>query len=226
VEHQIGARVRERQSNALAHPVGGPGHEHRSSSDLHTGNANRLRERERSEGLIYPTVAHGPALRPQSECPDRPAALGYIVDAFAGWEPADQRALDEATLELEAAGYAVKPSAEAERSVRRVSGLIHATDPGGLPIEIFWGSILDHEAFNSPMGRSGLGYALDRHHALGIPISMDLGKHPNDEMVSFYSRSPSGFDVEIGCGGRLIDDATWTVAEITKPSLWGHRSPK
>jgi hypothetical protein len=54
---------------------------------------------------------------------------------------------------------------------------------------------------------------------------MDLGKHPNDEMVSFYSRSPSGFDVDIGCGGRRGDDATWTVTEITKPSLWGHRRP-
>jgi len=69
-----------------------------------------------------------------------------------------------------------------------------------------------------------VGYALDRTRDGGIPISMDLGKHPNDEMVSFYSRSPSGFDVEIGCGGRLVDDATWTVSEITKPSLWGHRS--
>jgi 2,3-dihydroxybiphenyl 1,2-dioxygenase len=70
-----------------------------------------------------------------------------------------------------------------------------------------------------------VGRALDRHRDLGIPLSTDLGKHPNDEMVSFYSRSPSGFDVEIGCGGRLVDDATWTVVEITKPSLWGHRSP-
>ena len=35
---------------------------------------------------------------------------------------------------------------------------------------------------------------------------MDLGKHPNDEMVSFYSRSPSGFDVEFGFGGRLVDE--------------------
>jgi 3,4-dihydroxy-9,10-secoandrosta-1,3,5(10)-triene-9,17-dione 4,5-dioxygenase len=70
-----------------------------------------------------------------------------------------------------------------------------------------------------------VGYALDRHHHLKIPISMGLGRHPNDEMVSFYSRSPSGFDVEIGCGGRLIDDTTWTVTEITKASLWGHHPP-
>ncbi len=71
-----------------------------------------------------------------------------------------------------------------------------------------------------------VGEALQRHHDTGTPISMDLGKHPNDEMVSFYSRSPSGFDVEFGFGGRLIDDSTWTVGEITKPSLWGHRTPQ
>jgi 2,3-dihydroxybiphenyl 1,2-dioxygenase len=71
-----------------------------------------------------------------------------------------------------------------------------------------------------------VGAALQRHHDTGTPISMDLGKHPNDEMVSFYSRSPSGFDVEFGFGGRLVDDSTWIVGEITKPSLWGHRRPE
>lgn len=70
-----------------------------------------------------------------------------------------------------------------------------------------------------------VGAALQRHHDAGLPISMDLGKHPNDEMVSFYSTSPSGFDVEFGFGGRLIDESTWVVGEITMPSLWGHRTP-
>jgi len=70
-----------------------------------------------------------------------------------------------------------------------------------------------------------VGYTLDRHHETGAPISMDLGRHTNDKMVSFYSRSPSGFDVEFGYDGLLIDETTWTVTEITKPSLWGHRQP-
>lgn len=70
-----------------------------------------------------------------------------------------------------------------------------------------------------------VGYALDRHLDADAPISMGLGKHTNDHMVSFYSRSPSGFDVEFGCGGRLVDERTWTVTEITKPSFWGHRPP-
>ncbi len=68
-----------------------------------------------------------------------------------------------------------------------------------------------------------VGYTLDRHQEANVPISMSLGKHTNDHMVSFYSRSPSGFDVEFGCGGLLIDETTWTVTEITKPSFWGHR---
>lgn len=222
--------------------------------------------------------------------------------AYAGWEFADERALDLAIAELEAAGHPVRPSSPEQRAARLVSGLAFTTDPSGFSLELFWGPTLDHERFRPPHGGSGfvagdlglghivlgtpnssaavefytdvmgfrvsdfwrpsgaevvflhcnprhhslalapgdepalyhfmfetrtlddVGYALDRHHDLGIPISTDLGKHPNDEMVSFYSRSPSGFDVEIGCGGRLVDDATWTVSEITKPSLWGHRS--
>ncbi len=70
-----------------------------------------------------------------------------------------------------------------------------------------------------------VGYALDRQIDAGTTIMAGLGKHTNDHMVSFYSRTPSGFEVEFGCGGRQIDDATWTVTEITKPSFWGHRPP-
>ena len=70
-----------------------------------------------------------------------------------------------------------------------------------------------------------VGYTLDRHQDSDTPISMGIGKHTNDRMVSFYSRSPSGFDVEFGFGGLLVDEATWTVTEITEPSFWGHRPP-
>lgn len=70
-----------------------------------------------------------------------------------------------------------------------------------------------------------VGYALDRCDASGVPITEGLGKHTNDHMVSFYSRSPSGFDVEFGCGGIRVDDATWTVSAVTKPSFWGHKRP-
>ena len=70
-----------------------------------------------------------------------------------------------------------------------------------------------------------VGYTLDRHDDTQTPISMGIGKHTHDRMVSFYSRSPSGFDVEFGFGGLLVDESDWTVTQITKPSLWGHRPP-
>jgi 2,3-dihydroxyethylbenzene 1,2-dioxygenase len=35
-----------------------------------------------------------------------------------------------------------------------------------------------------------------------IPVATQLGKHANDHMFSFYLRTPSGFQIEYGCGGR------------------------
>nr|AMK59213.1 2,3-dihydroxybiphenyl dioxygenase [uncultured bacterium UPO45] len=55
------------------------------------------------------------------------------------------------------------------------------------------------------------------------PITMNLGKHTNDHMVSFYLRTPSGFAVEYGWGAREVDDATWQVQVHTAGSIWGHQ---
>ena len=54
-------------------------------------------------------------------------------------------------------------------------------------------------------------------------IATTLGRHTNDFMTSFYSRTPSGFLVEYGWGGRSIDPDSWKPVEMTYgPSLWGH----
>lgn len=68
-----------------------------------------------------------------------------------------------------------------------------------------------------------VGRAYDRFLAGGLPISQTLGRHPNDLMFSFYGRTPSGFDVEFGWGGREVDDATWEARTYDALSLWGHR---
>ena len=47
-------------------------------------------------------------------------------------------------------------------------------------------------------------------------------------MISFYMQSPSGFNVEFGCNGLMIDDDTWVVSEwsgrgeiwVTPASSW------
>jgi 2,3-dihydroxybiphenyl 1,2-dioxygenase len=57
----------------------------------------------------------------------------------------------------------------------------------------------------------------------GIPIAIDLGRHMNDHMVSFYMANPSGFAIEYGWGARTIDDTTWQIEHYTTvDSLWGH----
>ena len=54
-------------------------------------------------------------------------------------------------------------------------------------------------------------------------IGVTLGRHINDEVTSFYSNSPSGFMVEYGWGGRVIDVDGWQPQEVTwGPSMWGH----
>jgi len=60
----------------------------------------------------------------------------------------------------------------------------------------------------------------------GVPITSTMGRHTNDRMTSFYMQTPSGFQVEYGHGGRLIDDGHWEVKHHRSPSLWGHRSPE
>lgn len=68
-----------------------------------------------------------------------------------------------------------------------------------------------------------VGMAYDRARAAGAPIVLELGHHPNDRMFSFYVQTPSGFAVEVGCGGIVIDDDSWKVVTYSQLSDWGHK---
>jgi 3,4-dihydroxy-9,10-secoandrosta-1,3,5(10)-triene-9,17-dione 4,5-dioxygenase len=67
-----------------------------------------------------------------------------------------------------------------------------------------------------------VGRALDRCSRRGAPVSASLGRHANDLMVSFYVRTPGGFDIEYGTDGLLVDDSAWVTRQTTAVSLWGH----
>lgn len=49
-----------------------------------------------------------------------------------------------------------------------------------------------------------------------------LGRHTNDKMLSMYLRSPSGFGIEYGVGGIIVDDATWIPRVYSEAHYWGH----
>jgi len=68
-----------------------------------------------------------------------------------------------------------------------------------------------------------VGYAFDRCEKRGVQLVKTIGRHSNDHMVSFYARTPGGFEVEYGWDGLQIDPASWTAGRLESPSLWGHR---
>jgi len=68
-----------------------------------------------------------------------------------------------------------------------------------------------------------VGLAYDRVLKAGLPVISTPGHHPNDHMYSFYVRTPSGFGLEYGWGGLVIDDHDWSVKNYSKLSDWGHK---
>ena len=67
-----------------------------------------------------------------------------------------------------------------------------------------------------------VGLCLDRALRRKVPMSATLGRHVNDLMLSFYMKTPGGFDIEFGCEGSKVDDDDWIARESTAVSLWGH----
>ncbi|HUR51911.1 MAG TPA: VOC family protein [Mycobacteriales bacterium] len=68
-----------------------------------------------------------------------------------------------------------------------------------------------------------VGMALDRLYRRKFPLSSTLGRHTNDNMVSFYVGTPGGFDIELGWDGKRISEDGYTAEDITADSTWGHR---
>lgn len=67
-----------------------------------------------------------------------------------------------------------------------------------------------------------VGLCLDRALRKKVKMSATLGRHVNDEMLSFYMKTPGGFDIEFGCEGLEVEDENWIARESTAVSLWGH----
>lgn len=68
-----------------------------------------------------------------------------------------------------------------------------------------------------------VGRALDRVHEHGVPMAMTLGKHVNDDMISFYVMTPGNFIIEIGWGAPPKQWEDELFFETTRGSHWGHR---
>ena len=68
-----------------------------------------------------------------------------------------------------------------------------------------------------------VGYAMDRLRNKGIALGGTLGRHANDQMVSFYMATPAGFMVEYGAEGMVVEDwDRYSSFQSTVNSFWGH----
>jgi 3,4-dihydroxy-9,10-secoandrosta-1,3,5(10)-triene-9,17-dione 4,5-dioxygenase len=69
-----------------------------------------------------------------------------------------------------------------------------------------------------------VGRCLYRCEDHGVPLRVTLGRHINDNMLSFYMHSPGGFSIEYGTGGTRVENRSeQTVFEARQGSHWGHR---
>lgn len=67
-----------------------------------------------------------------------------------------------------------------------------------------------------------VGKAYDIVQEREMPITMSLGRHMMDTLVSFYMRSPTGFDIEFGAGGVVLDE-NYVQVNPSTPEAWGHK---
>lgn len=98
------------------------------------------------------------------------------------------------------------------------TGRHHSLATGQFP----WPKRLNHFMVEV-LDMDDVGLAYERALKADIPIIMHLGHHPNDKVFSFYMKSPSGFGVEVGFGGVVIDDPDWKPVIYSKMSDWGHK---
>lgn len=137
-------------------------------------------------------------------CRDKPGMMSFFIEALGF------RLSDHINTE-------VVPGRPLEISFLRCNGRHHslALAPAPIPKKIVH-LMVETQTVDD------VGRALYRCLERGIHLTFTLGRHSNDEMLSFYPLSPCGFDIEYGWGGLEVDDETWHVLTHDTNSAWGH----
>lgn len=76
--------------------------------------------------------------------------------------------------------------------------------------------------------RHQVGVSFDRIRKAGIKVKNEIGVHPNDRSFTFYVKSPSGFEAELGAEGLHVDpeDPDREIGHYHDLSIWGHKMTK
>ena len=122
-------------------------------------------------------------------------------------------------------GFRPSDAVESGISLRFFHCTGHAARHHTIAIAAVPGMVGMHHLMLEVRSLDDVGTALDIVNARQLPLAMTLGRHTNDLMTSFYVRTPSGFEIEYGTGGLVIDDDTWEVSVHGAQSIWGHKPP-
>lgn len=126
------------------------------------------------------------------------------------------RVRDFVTVDAEAIGTKLTLAFASVNARHHSLALVKAPIIPGIPQKLLSHFMVEALAIDD------VGNALQRFQSNGLHADQ-LGRHSNDHMISFYGTTPSGFQVEFGFGGRIIDDESgWVVQHYTAASLWGH----
>ncbi|MEO3787997.1 VOC family protein [Actinocorallia sp. B10E7] len=68
-----------------------------------------------------------------------------------------------------------------------------------------------------------LAQSYQRVCELGFDMALSVGQHTNDKELSYYARTPSGFEWEVGWNPVTVDESTWQPTTHHGISIWGHK---
>ena len=134
--------------------------------------------------LRYRMDAYPPRLVVTPGTQNRMTALGLEV--------LNQRDLARTVEAVEAVGIKVVPGTDEECAERRVTGLARFDDPGGNPVELFYGPVLDHKPVQLPTVSSFVTDDMGMGHVI---VTGEDGKALYDfytGVLGFFERNTMG----------------------------------
>ena len=144
--------------------------------------------------------------------------LGHIVLAVSDQEKANAFYLDALGFKLSDHIELGKPGQSIEITFLHCNPRHHTLALAPLPVP----QRLNHFLIQVD-NIDDVGLSYDRAQAAGHKITSSLGRHTNDRMISYYMKTPSGFDIEFGYGGLEIEEDNWQPGRYYSPSSWGHK---
>ncbi|MET8978821.1 VOC family protein [Streptomyces sp. NPDC004539] len=123
-----------------------------------------------------------------------------------GFEVLDERELAKLVADVERSGIKVTAGTEAEAAERKVTGFARFADPGGNPVELYYGTVLDHVPVTTPLvsrfvtGDMGFGHAIVSAEDARAAFDFYVG------VLGFVERNtmkgPGGTTWFLGCNPR------------------------